>query len=186
MASCHRDCSPAPNAHPRSILRSAMTIPPLNVCPISPMPSVAAPRELSTRDAWKPSARTLWPSWTRAAKSSFLIFRVSTISRQRESVFLVALKKRMRARNGDLIIYGLRPKQQRFLDILGFRGFFSVALDLRYAIEYILETKRDIFPISALCPACSSHFGIDGPGRRRCRACKAVLTVMADGTMELG
>lgn len=100
--------------------------------------------------------------------------------------FLVALKKRMRTRNGDLIIYGLRPKQQRFLDILGFRGFFSVALDLRYAIEYILETKRDIFPISALCPACSSPLGIDGPGRRRCRACKAVLTVMADGTMELG
>jgi anti-anti-sigma regulatory factor len=100
--------------------------------------------------------------------------------------FLVALKKRMRGRGGDLIVYGLRPKQQRFLESLGFRGFFSVALDLRYAEEYILEMKRDIFPIAAVCPACSTPLGIERPGRSRCRACKAVLTVLADGSVELG
>jgi anti-anti-sigma factor len=100
--------------------------------------------------------------------------------------FLVALQKRMRGRKGDLILYGMRPKQQRFLETLGFRDFFSTALDLRYAVEYILEMKRDIFPVSAVCPSCSSSLGLDGPGRSRCRACKAVLTVMPDGSVELG
>ncbi len=100
--------------------------------------------------------------------------------------FLVALQKRMRGKNGDLILYGLRPKQQRFIETLGFRDFFSTALDLRYAVEYILGIKRDIFPLSAVCPACSSPLGIGEPGRSRCRACKAVVTVLPDGSIELG
>ncbi|HWR11912.1 MAG TPA: STAS domain-containing protein [Rectinemataceae bacterium] len=100
--------------------------------------------------------------------------------------FLVALQKRMRGRGGDLILYGLRPKQQRFLEILGFKDFFSTALDLRCALEYILGIKRDVFPISAICPACSSPLGVDGPGRSRCHFCRAVLTVMPDGGIELG
>ena len=100
--------------------------------------------------------------------------------------FLVALKKLMRGKGGDLVLYGMRPKQQRFMETLGFRGFFSLALDLRYAMEYILGMKRDIFPIAAVCPACSMPLGIEGPGRSRCRACKAVLTVLADGSVELG
>ncbi|PKL06436.1 MAG: hypothetical protein CVV53_04295 [Spirochaetae bacterium HGW-Spirochaetae-9] len=100
--------------------------------------------------------------------------------------FLVALQKRMRNRQGDLILYGLRPKQRRFIETLGFRDFFSIALDLRYAVEYILGIKRDIFPLSAVCPACSSPLGIGEPGRSRCRACKAVVTVLPDGSIELG
>lgn len=100
--------------------------------------------------------------------------------------FLVALQKRMRLRGGDLILYGMRPKLQHFLETLGFRDFFSSALDLRYAVEYIVGMKRDTFPISAVCPACSSPLGIDEPGRGRCRACNAVLTVLPDGSVELG
>ncbi|MFA6366634.1 MAG: hypothetical protein WCX13_05555 [Candidatus Hydrogenedentales bacterium] len=46
--------------------------------------------------------------------------------------------------------------------------------------------KRDIFPITAICPACSSPLGVDGPGRSRCHTCEAVITVMPDGAMELG
>lgn len=100
--------------------------------------------------------------------------------------FLVALQKRMRGRGGNLILYGLRPKQQRYLETLGFRDYFSTALDLRYAVEYILGMKRDIFPVSVICPSCSSPLGIEGPGRSRCRACKAVITAMPDGSVELG
>jgi len=100
--------------------------------------------------------------------------------------FLVALQKRMRGRGGDLVLYGMRPKLQHFLETLGFRDFFSSALDLRYAVEYIVGMKRDTFPISAVCPACSSPLGIDEPGRGRCRACSAVLTVLPDGSVELG
>lgn len=100
--------------------------------------------------------------------------------------FLVALQKRMRGRGGDLVLYGMRPKLQHFLETLGFKSFFSSALDLRYAVEYIVGMKRDTFPISTVCPACSSPLGIDEPGRGRCRACNAVLTVLPDGSVELG
>jgi anti-sigma B factor antagonist len=99
---------------------------------------------------------------------------------------LVALQKRLRAKGGDLVLVGLRPRQRRFLDTCGFRGFFSSALDLESAVEYILGITRDIFPIAAVCPACSTPLGIDGPGRSRCRACGAVLAAMADGSVELG
>ena len=75
---------------------------------------------------------------------------------------------------------------RRFIDCLGFGSFFSTALDQRSAVEYILGVRRDIFPLAAACPACSSHLGVQAPGRSRCRACKAVLTVLPDGTVELG
>jgi anti-anti-sigma factor len=99
---------------------------------------------------------------------------------------LVALHKRQRGSGGDLILFGVRPKLKRFIDSMGFGGFFSTALDQRSAVEYILGVRRDIFPLAASCPACSSHLGVQGPGRSRCRACKAVLTVLPDGTVELG
>lgn len=99
---------------------------------------------------------------------------------------LVALQKKMRARGGDIVLYGMRPKLQHFLELLGFRSFFSIALDLQYALEYIEGMKRDIFPVAVICPACSSALGIEKPGRGRCRACNAVITVLPDGSVELG
>ena len=99
---------------------------------------------------------------------------------------LVALQKRLRERSGDLVLVGMRPRLMRFLESLGFGDYFSHSLDRRHAIEYILRMKRDIFPRSAPCPACSAPLAIHGPGRSRCRACQAVLTVLADGSLELG
>lgn len=99
---------------------------------------------------------------------------------------LVALQKRQRMGGGELVLQGLRPKLRRFLDSMGYGSFFSIALDQRRAAEYILGVRRDVFPRAAVCPACSSKLGLEGPGRSRCRACKAVLTVLPDGTVELG
>ncbi len=100
--------------------------------------------------------------------------------------FLVALQKLLRERSGDLILVGMRPKLLRVMETLGFGEYFSYSLDRRHAVEYIQEMQRDIFPISAPCPACSAPLGLQGPGRSRCRACQAVLTVLADGSLELG
>jgi len=100
--------------------------------------------------------------------------------------FLAAVHKRMRASGGELILFGLRPKQLRFLEILGFEHFFSIALDQRCAIEYILGVKRDVFPLTATCPVCASLLEFARPGRGRCHSCKAVLTVLSAGTVELG
>jgi len=100
--------------------------------------------------------------------------------------YLVALQKKMRSQNGDIVLYALRPKLQRFIDSLGFGSFFSTALDLPYAIEYIEKSLREVFPVVAVCPACSASMSIEKPGRGRCRACKAVLTILPDGSVELG
>jgi anti-anti-sigma regulatory factor len=100
--------------------------------------------------------------------------------------FLISLHKRMRAQRGELILFGLRPKMLRFMETLGFGEFFSIAVDQRYAIEYILEVKRDIFPLTAACPACSSLLELRDSGRSRCKACGAVITVRSEGAIELG
>ncbi|MDX9827446.1 MAG: STAS domain-containing protein [Spirochaetia bacterium] len=121
-------------------------------------------------------------------KNSVLFFDFSLIEELSSAGIglLVALQKHLRERAGDLILIGMRPRLLRVMETLGFGSFFSYSLDRRHALEYIQETRRDIFPISAPCPACSTPLGLQGPGRSRCRACQAVLTVLADGTVELG
>jgi anti-anti-sigma factor len=99
---------------------------------------------------------------------------------------LVALKNRIRARGGELVLLGMRPRFLRMLDIFGFQEYFSIALDLNHAVEYIVGMKRDTYPISVVCPSCSTPLGIEKPGRGRCRVCDAVLTALPDGSLELG
>lgn len=100
--------------------------------------------------------------------------------------FLVALHKDLRSRGGELILFGLRPRQRRFVETMGFGGFFSIALDQRYAIEYILGVKKDVFPLAAACPLCSALLEVPKAGRSRCVSCQAVITVEPDGSVELG
>ncbi len=121
-------------------------------------------------------------------KSSVLIFDLARVDdlAPADIGLLVVLQKLLRERSGDLVIVGLRPKLIRVLETLGFGDYFSYSLDQRHAVEYIQGMNRDIFPISAPCPACSAPLGLLGPGRSRCRACQAVVTVQADGTVELG
>jgi anti-anti-sigma regulatory factor len=100
--------------------------------------------------------------------------------------FLVALHKDLRSRGGELILFGMRPRHRRFIESLGFGAFFSIALDQRYAIEYILGVKRDVFPLAATCPVCSALLEVPKAGRSRCTACQAVLSAETDGRVELG
>lgn len=99
---------------------------------------------------------------------------------------LVAMKNRFRARGGELVLLGMRPRLLRMLVTLGFEDYFSIALDLDHAAEYIVGMKRDTYPISVICPSCSTPLGIERPGRGRCRVCDAVLTALPDGSLELG
>jgi anti-anti-sigma factor len=98
----------------------------------------------------------------------------------------IALQKRLRASGGDLILSGLRPRHQNFLDTLGFRNYFSVALDVETAIEYTGNLSRKVPTLTVSCPFCGSLAESDGPGRGRCRVCNAIYTVMDDGSVELG
>lgn len=100
--------------------------------------------------------------------------------------FLVAVQKRLRAQQGDLVLCSMRPKLARLLESTGFSDFFSVAVDTRYALEYIQGMGRGRFPVTTTCPACSGTIGIDSPGRGRCSFCDAVITASPDGTVQAG
>ena len=100
--------------------------------------------------------------------------------------FLVALHKDLRIHGGELILFGMRPRHRRFIETLGFGAFFSIALDQRYAIEYILGVRKDVFPLAATCPVCSALLEVPKAGRSRCTACQAVLSAEPDGRIELG
>ncbi len=99
---------------------------------------------------------------------------------------LTSMQKRQRSSGADIVLIGIRPRQKRFIEAMGYGSFFTSALDMRCAIEYILGVGKDLFPLTTSCPACQARFGAAVPGRGRCRSCKAVLTVLPDGTVELG
>lgn len=100
--------------------------------------------------------------------------------------FLAAWHKRYRARGRELVVAGLHPLCVDFLRILGFEGFFTVAADVPQAIDYFRNVARMVASPGARCPACGSQVAVPAPGRRRCRACKAVLTAAPDGSLSLG
>lgn len=99
---------------------------------------------------------------------------------------LVALQKLLRAAGGDIVLHGLRPKLARFLEATGFSAYFSIALDAPAALDYITALSGRGFPAAVACPACAASQTAGQPGKFRCRACKAVITVLPDGSVELG
>lgn len=99
---------------------------------------------------------------------------------------LIALQKKMRAAGGDLVLHGLRPKLARFLGTAGFSTYFSIALDAPSALDYIAALSGGGFPAAIVCPACLASQTAGQPGKFRCRACRAVITVLPDGSPELG
>lgn len=158
--------------------------------------SFIAVEEIPGSLLWRPAGRLDAASCGRAAElflaevpdSAVLLVDLSRIEDMEPAGLglLAAMQKRQRARGADLVLLGIRPRQKRFIEAMGYGTFFTSALDMRCAIEYILGVGKDLFPLTTSCPACQARFGAAVPGRGRCRSCKAVLTVLPDGTVELG
>ncbi|MGB4571218.1 MAG: STAS domain-containing protein [Rectinemataceae bacterium] len=100
--------------------------------------------------------------------------------------FFAAFHKRMRSKGSELVLAGMRPRVLEFILILGFESYFTVAIDASGAIDYFRNAERASMPSDARCPACGAGIASGAVGRRRCRACKAVLSTGPDGTPVLG
>jgi len=99
---------------------------------------------------------------------------------------MLALRQKLRDRNGDMVLCGMRPRMERLQRVLGLEGFFSVALDSTQAVRSLRAVLEDTFPLSIKCPACDTMINIERPGRGRCQNCKAVITAFPEGTVTLG
>lgn len=100
--------------------------------------------------------------------------------------FLAAWHKRFRARGRELALAGIHPICADFLRVLGFEGYFTVAGDVSQAIDYFRSMARISTPGGARCPVCGMQVAVAAAGKRRCKACKAVLTAAPDGSLSLG
>lgn len=102
---------------------------------------------------------------------------------------LVLLLKRLKARNGNIILWGTRPMVYDVFDLLGFSGYFDFRENLESAVEsHCMENVclddddiYDVFPIIFRCPVCSRRKKAIKEGRFRCGDCKTILAVHEDG-----
>lgn len=99
---------------------------------------------------------------------------------------LIAVQKKLREQSGDQALSGLRPRLMRFIAMLGYADYFCVEPDIPHVLDRIEEETSGIFPLMATCPACGTGLQISEPGRGRCRACGAVLSIFSNGSVELG
>lgn len=99
---------------------------------------------------------------------------------------LLALRQKLRDKQGDLVLCSMRPRMDRMRRVLGLDGYFSTALDSRDAVNGLRTMLNGTFPLSIKCPACDTLIDIEQPGRGRCQNCEAVITSFPDGTVTLG
>ena len=120
--------------------------------------------------------------------SSILIWDFSTVENIDAAGvgMLIAVQKKLREQGGDQALSGLRPRLMRFIAMLGYADYFCVEPDIPHVLDRIEEETARIFPLMATCPACGAGLQISEPGRGRCRACGAVLSIFSNGSVELG
>lgn len=106
--------------------------------------------------------------------------------------YLAALHKRARARGIELVLAGLSAEDLSYLRALGFDGFFTVAEDLPAALRHLralggFDTESaGNGGLLADCPSCGTPLRPRAPGRSRCPACEAAISVAPDGEVTLG
>lgn len=99
---------------------------------------------------------------------------------------MLALRQKLRDKNGDLILCSMRPILERMQRALGLEGYFTSAPDSQSAVASLKNVFERVFPLSVRCPACNTLIDIEHPGRGRCQTCDAVITAFPDGAITLG
>lgn len=99
---------------------------------------------------------------------------------------LIATQKKLREQGGDQALSDLRPRLMRFIAMLGYADYFSIEPTIPHILDRIEEETAGIFPLMAICPACGAGLRISEPGRGRCRSCGAIMSILPNGSVELG
>ncbi|MDR2495423.1 MAG: STAS domain-containing protein [Spirochaetaceae bacterium] len=102
------------------------------------------------------------------------------------SLFLNLVK----AKGGDVVFFGIQPRVQGVLQVLGFAQAFTIRESRARSVEAFLlsapEPEHAAFPRQAVCPACSSAQEVGEAGRILCTRCKTALVVDCQGQVFLG
>jgi anti-anti-sigma factor len=97
---------------------------------------------------------------------------------------LTALLKTVKAKSGAMTFFEMGQELRDMLGLLGFGEVFTVADGLSDALG--LEYVSSCFPCNCVCPSCDEQARAEKPGRFRCGACGAVITIDILGQTSLG
>ncbi len=102
---------------------------------------------------------------------------------------LTNLLKAVKAKNGDIVLFGVKQKVFDAFRLLGFSQFFNIKNTDSEAIAYFKSASTltaQIFPIVFPCPVCKKNLKALRSGRFRCSECKSILAVDDQGKAFLG
>lgn len=102
---------------------------------------------------------------------------------------LTNLLKTVKAKNGDIVLFGVQQKVFDVFQLLGFSQFFNIKNTNNDAVAYFKSDSMPpapAFPIVFPCPVCRKNLKALRSGRFRCSECKAILAVDDHGKVVLG
>ncbi|MDR2518733.1 MAG: STAS domain-containing protein [Spirochaetaceae bacterium] len=96
----------------------------------------------------------------------------------------------VKAKGGDLVFFGIQPKVQGVLQVLGFAQVFTTR-ETRDESAGVFRSPPPPapdgrFPVTAVCPACSQTHNVMEAGRFNCSRCKTALITDRQGQVFLG
>ena len=101
------------------------------------------------------------------------------------SLFLNLVK----AKEGNLVFFGIQPKAQGVLQVLDFAQVFTIRENRDEAVKVFRASpppQDPGFPGTARCPACSGEQAVMEPGGFTCSRCKTALIIDRRGQVFLG
>lgn len=99
-----------------------------------------------------------------------------------------SIKKTAEGRNGGIVFANIKREVFEVFQLLAFSEYFTVAPSLEEALSRFngKAPKKQIFPLTFNCPACSKQLTAPKSGRFRCPSCRSVITFLEDASVALG
>ncbi len=120
---------------------------------------------------------------------SFDLKDIRYVSSRGIGVFSSFLKI-LRARGGDILLFGIRPRILEVFRILGVFEYFTIC-GTREEASAVFRNKpappaAAAFPLRSQCPVCGQALELPGAGRGRCPGCKCPLVIDRRGRVAAG
>jgi anti-sigma B factor antagonist len=97
---------------------------------------------------------------------------------------MIGFHKAVTPLGGTIVLCGLQPAVMEVITLLGLSGFFTIRQTLAEALEFITAgPKTTDFALVFNCPVCDHKARAPRAGRFRCKTCRSVLGVRADGSV---
>jgi anti-anti-sigma factor len=101
------------------------------------------------------------------------------------------IREAVKAQGGEMFMVDLQPQVYEVFKILGYTNFFSFSDTADDAIEHLRKyaerppSASGRFPVTFLCPSCSTKLKTKKPGKFICSSCKTRLVVDENGGVRI-